>query len=1506
LIGTNAAGTAGLGGAIQGIEIQASNNTVGGAAAGAGNLISGNQGGIFMTSQAEVGTIIQGNKIGTDITGTTAIPNSVLGIRVSSAAAGGGSIGGANPGEGNTIAFNGGSGVEIANNPGWAILGNSIFSNTGLGIRLAGGNDDGFTGVEINDTGDADTGANNFQNYPVITSVATSGGNTTISGTLNSTASTAFRVEFFSNSSCDPSGNGEGQTFLGFTNATTDGSGNGSFGPVIFPVPAGQPVITSTATDPGNNTSEFSECLGTPPPIPPDLIVALTTSQAFLDAVNAVPGNVLMITVGGRDLLIVPNMASVGLNVVVTGNDQLLIVDLGALQSVGGTINISGNIAMTSLDLSALTSVGGNLTLINDPSLNAILISGVVTIGGDLTIVGTAATVINMSSLVTVSGSIDISGNQSASAINMGGLTTVGGGLTLNDNTAANPINMGSVTTVGGELSISGNTTAAAIDMGSLVSTPGGLTIAGNSSALVIDMSATTSVGGDLTITDNTAANPINMSALVTVAGNLDISGNISAGDLDLGALTDVGGTINMADNTTAGVLDLSGLVSSGTVDITGNTSATSIDMGALTTVSGDLTVVGNGDAAINMGASTSVTGDVTVETTGTGTLDMGNGTIGGQLTLDTTGYTVVGGTTSVGDLTLNATTAEAIMHLQIKSASFTAPVAFSVTHLDPVSLVPESGTAADGGPASIDPLAGYQFTFATPVLNRDATLSFDVQVAGLDPATSAGLLAALDAGTATMATKSDAAGSTYQSFPLCTGGALPIADGCVLVQKLDANGQPTAGTPAIVRFSNVVGHFSTWGVVIVSPLPTLSINNVTANEGNSGTTPFDFTVTLSAASPSTVTVDFATADGTATAGSDYAAIPLSTLTFMPGETGKTITVNVSGDTTFEPDKNFFVNLSGATNATIAVGQGTGTIINDDSLPTLAINNVTANEGNSGTTDFIFTVTKTGATELSATVQAATANGTATAPSDYTAVPLTTLTFAAGVATQTFTVNVNGDTVLENNETFLVNLSNPTNATISDNQGVGTITNDDTAPTFAINDVTLAEGNAGTTAFIFTVTKTGATELSATVQAATADGTATAPSDYTAVPLTTLTFAAGVATQTFTVNVNGDTVNEPNETFLVNLTNPTNGTIADNQGVGTIINDDAAPTLAINNVIANEGNSGTTPFDFTVTLSAASALTVTVNFATADGTATAGSGDYVSTSGTLTFTPGQTSKTITVNVIGGTLVEPNETFFVNLSSPTDATIAVAQGTGTITNDDAPPPIHDHFLCYQVKLPKAPKFVPRTVTLDDQFETGTFHVVKPFSLCLPADKNGEGINDPNTHLESYQITPTSPPVKETNITVTNQFGTIVVDTVVPDRLLVPTAKSLTGPVNPPDPDTHNVDHYKCYTVINHKGSPKFRPILGVTVEDQFTDPAKIFNLTKPTRLCTPVDKNGEGIKDETAHLMCYLAKPAKGQPKRQPVSGINLNNQFGAERLSTVKEEDEKGEYLCVPSTKTLR
>ena len=202
-----------------------------------------------------------------------------------------------------------------------------------------------------------------------------------------------------------------------------------------------------------------------------------------------------------------------------------------------------------------------------------------------------------------------------------------------------------------------------------------------------------------------------------------------------------------------------------------------------------------------------------------------------------------------------------------------------------------------------------------------------------------------------------------------------------------------------------------------------------------------------------------------------------------------------------------------------------------------------------------------------------------------------------------------------------------------------------------------------------TVSLSAASAQTVTVNIASANGTATAPQDYVG-GAGTLTFAPGTTSQVISGAITGDLLDEANETFFVNLSAPVNATIADAQGVITINDNDPTPTLVINNITITEPDSGgTVNAVFTVTLSAASGRTVSVNYATANGTATTANQDYTAVSGTLNFAPGARTVTITVPVIGNFTRESNETFFVNLSAAVNATIADSQGQGTINNDD---------------------------------------------------------------------------------------------------------------------------------------------------------------------------------------------------------------------------------------------
>jgi hypothetical protein len=239
-----------LGGAIAGIYILSSNNTIGGLVAGARNVVSGNSIGIQISQGFVSGNVVQGNFVGLNASGTGPLPNTQQGILILGAI--NNTIGGTQSEASNKIAFNGGPGVGVSSGSGDVIRGNSIFSNGGLGIDL------GADGVTPNDLGDGDTGSNQLQNFPVISGIQSTSNSTTIQGSLKSTTNTAFQIDFYSNAAVDPSGNGEGARFLGTTSVNTNGNGDATINATLpISLVAGQ-VITATATDPNGNTSEFS------------------------------------------------------------------------------------------------------------------------------------------------------------------------------------------------------------------------------------------------------------------------------------------------------------------------------------------------------------------------------------------------------------------------------------------------------------------------------------------------------------------------------------------------------------------------------------------------------------------------------------------------------------------------------------------------------------------------------------------------------------------------------------------------------------------------------------------------------------------------------------------------------------------------------------------------------------------------------------------------------------------------------------------------------------------------------------------------------------------------------------------------------------------------------------------------------------------------------------------------------------------------------------------------
>jgi len=241
---------------------------------------------------------------------------------------------------------------------------------------------------------------------------------------------------------------------------------------------------------------------------------------------------------------------------------------------------------------------------------------------------------------------------------------------------------------------------------------------------------------------------------------------------------------------------------------------------------------------------------------------------------------------------------------------------------------------------------------------------------------------------------------------------------------------------------------------------------------------------------------------------------------------------------------------------------------------------------------------------------------------------------------------------------------------------------------------------------------------------------------------------------------------------------------------------------------------------------------------------------------------------------------------------------LGRGAWLLPNADVQPPL-DHFACYSARA--AVTRTPTLATLEDQFRMATMTVTKVASLCNPADKNGAnpGAETHPDHLVVYETTqsvgPKFTPVN--GLVVNDQFGTLFIDAVTPAGLRVPSFKSLITP--PPPPSNPAVDHFVCYTVKTTAGKPPFVRISGVNIVDQFG--ARPVDLSKPSRICNPVNKNGEepDAKTHPLHLMCYETQRPSGEPKFTGVSPIFVNNQFGPQELTAITPSE-----LCVPALKT--
>ncbi|HEX4491740.1 MAG TPA: Calx-beta domain-containing protein [Acidimicrobiia bacterium] len=386
----------------------------------------------------------------------------------------------------------------------------------------------------------------------------------------------------------------------------------------------------------------------------------------------------------------------------------------------------------------------------------------------------------------------------------------------------------------------------------------------------------------------------------------------------------------------------------------------------------------------------------------------------------------------------------------------------------------------------------------------------------------------------------------------------------------------------------------------------------------------------------------------------------------ITGEGGNDTLIGGPGDDTLEGGDDNDTLDGGAGVDTCVQGAGIGPISNCEALaePALSVSDASTNEGNPGDTNELhFTVTLASPLAVTATVDYATANGTASAPGDYTS-ESGTFTFAPGVTGQSVDVPVIGDHQYEPDETMSVVLSNPVAATIGGGTGIGTIVNDDPQYQLNIADAKQLE-DAGP--MPFAVTLTPASTDPVYVQYQTTNGTAISGVDYHGA-IGVLEIPAGATSGEIDIPLVHDTLDEPNKTFTITLSNAVGATIIDGAATGTIRDDDPTPTVSIDSPSVVEGNSGTTPMTFTVTLSAPSGRATSAVIKLVSGTALAGA-DFVNQTRTLQFPAGTTTQPLTVDIKGDTTPEHDETFRAVLASGTGVVHDHTFGTGTIVNDD---------------------------------------------------------------------------------------------------------------------------------------------------------------------------------------------------------------------------------------------
>ncbi len=1036
-IGTDVTGAVEIGNDGPGIKIKGESNTIGGNGPGEGNLISGNEEGIYIQPSFSVdgpvaanNNIITGNLIGTAADGSTEIGNSGDGIFIwdgQTGTAESNRIGGIASGAGNVIAFSGGAGILIRGNASKRnkILRNSIYSNGSLGIDLAQVN--GTRGVTENDPADSDTGANDFQNFPVLTSAVTDNGATTINGTLTvfpRVPIDTYSIELFSNPSCDATGNGEGKVLLGSTTASDPTIANFSF-TTPSAVQFGR-FITATATsDTTGDSSEFSQCIQ----------VVRANSFIVTNTNDSGPGS-LRKAIGDANLIL--GLDTITFDIPASGVQTINL--LSALPEITDPVIIDGSSqpgfsGVPLIELNGVAAGTGTTGLrissgestIRSLTVNRFQASGIELLSGNSTVVGCYI------------------GTDSTGTVDLG---NGGNGIRL-DNSTANRIGGSSVSdrnVISGNnadgILVFGKGSADNEIVGNFIGTDvtGTADLGNTGDGIDIDEGLLTIIGGSTPDVGNLISgndgNGIRISSSFRNYAGYNKIGTDVTGLLDLGNTLDgvqlgfnannnrIGGPtggntiafnadgVNVFQNGSGNEIRGNSIFGNNNlgIDLAPN-GKTPNDVGDADTGANDLQNFPEITSAQNLFNSGRIDGTLNSTPQTEFTLDFyangacdpsGNGE--GRVYLGSKRVT----SNNNGDTAFNfISTVELPIGTPVTATATTQLAPKNTSEFSPCVTVTE-------GPGTIT------FSAATDMVNEgDGTRIVVVKRLGgaagditVDYSTSDGTAStpsdyALTAGTLTFLN-----GETRKTFDV------PIVD-----DPTDENDEtinltlsnPTSGVSLTPNPTSVLT------IIDNDAPPTLSVADAALLEGNIGSAQIVLAVQLSNASTFPVTVDFATANGTATANQDY--LPSNgQLSFAPGETSKTVAVTVLGDLTVELDETFSVNLSNPVNATILDGQGIATITDDDNPGRFSFS-LAPYSGVENTTVTI-TVTRSNGTAGTVAVDYATNGGSAVPFTDYNPVS-GNLVFADGETSKTFPVELLEDSQIEPTESFNVVLSNP-------------------------------------------------------------------------------------------------------------------------------------------------------------------------------------------------------------------------------------------------------------------------------------------------------------------------------------------------------------------------------------------------------------------------------------------------------------------------------------------------